>query len=221
MELDTHADTFVAGRNCIILGYSERVCDVLPYSDEYEAKHGIPFVKVAMGFTSSNGARYILIFNEALWIPELENSLCNPNQLRDFGVTVQDNPYALDPMVIRKDEGSEKFVACLRSSGTNIFIETWTPTDSDLSEYPHVTLTNSDPWNPSLVRFPGISDLEIQELEGRNVSVVGYDLREGMTDAGYGDPYHESLRIFDLGVFSSRICSSKTIETKASAGTIS
>ena len=33
-ELDSHADTFVAGRNCILMHYTERVCDVMPYSDE-------------------------------------------------------------------------------------------------------------------------------------------------------------------------------------------
>ena len=221
VELDTHADTFVAGRNCLLMGYSERVCDVIPFSDEYEAKHGVPIVKVATGYTNSNGIRYILIFNEALWIPELENSLCNPNQLRDYGIEVQDNPYAREPMFIRKDDEDEKFVVCLKSSGTNIFMDTWTPTDSDLSEYPHIVLTSSEPWNPYLVRFPGISELEVQEIEGRNVSVVGTDFREGMADSAYGDPYHEAIRIFDLGAFSRRICSSKIIETKVSAGPIS
>ena len=221
VELDTHADTFVAGRNCLLMGYSERVCDVIPYSDEYEAKHGVPIVKVATGYTNSNGIRYILIFNEALWIPELENSLCNPNQLRDYGIEVQDNPYAREPMFIRKDDEDEKFVGCLKSSGTNIFMDTWTPTDSDLSEYPHIVLTSSEPWNPYLVRFPGISELDVQEIEGRNVSVVGTDFREGMADSAYGDPYHEAIRIFNLGAFSRRICSSKIIETKVSAGPIS
>ena len=38
VELDTHADTFVAGRNCLLMHFTERVCDVMPYSDEYEAK---------------------------------------------------------------------------------------------------------------------------------------------------------------------------------------
>ena len=133
-ELDTHADTFVAGRNCIVMNYTERVCDVMPYSDDYEARTDIPIVQAATGYTTSNGSRYILIFNEALWMPELHNSLMNPNQLRDFGIEVQDNPYSSEPMVIRKDDNEEGFVACLRSQGTNIFIETWTPTDRDLFE---------------------------------------------------------------------------------------
>ena len=34
LELDTHADTFVAGRNCTLMNISERVCDVMPYLDD-------------------------------------------------------------------------------------------------------------------------------------------------------------------------------------------
>ena len=34
IELDTHADTIVAGANCCIMSYTGRICDVLPYSDE-------------------------------------------------------------------------------------------------------------------------------------------------------------------------------------------
>ena len=132
VELDTHADTFVAGRNCLLMHYSERVCDVMPYSDEYEAKKSVPIVQIATGYTAANGQRTILIVNEALWIPELEHSLMNPNQLRHFGVTVQDNPYSNSPMVIQKDTNDEEFVACLKSTGTNIYIDTWTPTDRDL-----------------------------------------------------------------------------------------
>ena len=49
VELDTHADTFVAGRNCLLMHYSERVCNVMPYSNEYEAKKSVPIVQIATG----------------------------------------------------------------------------------------------------------------------------------------------------------------------------
>ena len=73
IELDSHADTFVAGRNCLVMHYTERVCDVMPYSDEYDPKNNIPIVQVATGYTTVCGRRYILIFNEALYITELEH----------------------------------------------------------------------------------------------------------------------------------------------------
>ena len=124
IELDSHADTFVEGRNCLVIHYTEHVCDVMPYSDEYNPKSNIPIVQVATGYTTACGKRYILIFNEALYIPELENSLMNPNQLRNYGINVQDNPYISHPMVVEKSDDNQDFVACLQSEGTNIFINT-------------------------------------------------------------------------------------------------
>ena len=47
IELDTHADTIVAGANCCILEYTGRICDVSPYSDEYQPVQGVPIVKAA------------------------------------------------------------------------------------------------------------------------------------------------------------------------------
>ena len=99
-EADTHADTFVAGKNCIPMNYTDRSCDVQPYSDEYAPMKNVPIITAATGYTSAMGINYILIFPEALWMPGLEHSLFNPNPLRHHGTTVQDNPYSEEPMSI-------------------------------------------------------------------------------------------------------------------------
>ena len=176
-------------------------CHTRTYSDEYEAKKSVPIVQIATGYTAANGQRTILIVNEALWIPELEHSLMNPNQLRHFGVMVQDNPYSNSPMVIQKDTNKEEFVACLKSTGTNIYIDTWTPTDRDLQEYPHVVLTSDQLWDPQVIQFPSTSYTEVQELEGQNISMVGHDLRRETVDTEFGDVYHAPIKIFDIKVF--------------------
>ena len=152
--------------------YTEWVCDVMPYSDDHESKTAIPIVKVATGFTSSNGMRYILVFNEAILMPDLHYSLLNPNQLRDYGVEVQDNPYHRDPMIIRSgsDLDQDSFIACLRLEGMTIYIDTWTPTTKDLENYPHVILTSNLPWNPHKVRFPVTDQQVIDEIEECNIS---------------------------------------------------
>ena len=89
-ELDSHADTTVAGANCRILHYTGRECDVSPYSEEYSPVKDVPIVQAATTWQSPNtGQLYILIFNEALYMGEsLEHSLINPNQLRHYGVQV-------------------------------------------------------------------------------------------------------------------------------------
>jgi PhoPQ-activated pathogenicity-related protein len=93
--MDSHADTVVLGKNCVILAYTGRECDVSPYTDYYDAIKGVPIVTGATAWTcQADGETYILVFNEALWMGEtMDHSLINPNQLRHFGIYVQDNPY--------------------------------------------------------------------------------------------------------------------------------
>ena len=77
------------------------------------------------GYTSPSGHSYILVMHEALWMPQLQHSLFNPNQFCHFGTIVQDNPYADTPMVVTSLGGD--FIACLQTKGTDIFLKTWAP----------------------------------------------------------------------------------------------
>ena len=91
----------------------------------------IPIVSAATGFTSANFRNYILVFHEALYMPDMRNTLINPNQCRHFGAKVQNNPYHEEcPMSIESPDG--EFAACLHSNGTVIFLDTWFSAQSDL-----------------------------------------------------------------------------------------
>ena len=48
----------------------------------------------------------------------------NPNQLRDYGVDVDDNPYHGDSMLIREISEHGDFVAGFKSDGTVIYLDT-------------------------------------------------------------------------------------------------
>ena len=108
IELDSHADTIVAGSNCVVMHYTGRECDVSPYTDEYKPIQNVPIVQAATAWQSPDtGQIYILIFNEALWMGDtLDHTLVNPNQLRHYGITVQDNP-ACDKPLYFMTESSE------------------------------------------------------------------------------------------------------------------
>ena len=54
-KLDSHADTTVAGKNCVILRYTDRRCDVAPFSDKYTPTKDVLIVSGATGYTSANG----------------------------------------------------------------------------------------------------------------------------------------------------------------------
>jgi hypothetical protein len=169
-EADSHADTFVAGKNCVTSCFTDRTCDVQPCSNDYAPMKDVPIVTAATGCALSTGMNCMLVFPEALSMPALDHSLFNPNQLRHCSTIVQDNPYCNEPMSVTSPSGD--FTACLQSMGTEIFIKTWTPSAADLQEYPHVVLCSSAPWNPCQVQFPGIAPNEQEEIEVQNIQAV-------------------------------------------------
>ena len=65
-DLDSHADTTVAVKNCVILCYKDRSCDVAPFSDKYTPMKDMPTVLEVTGYKSSNGQNYILMLNGSL-----------------------------------------------------------------------------------------------------------------------------------------------------------
>ncbi|KAI2511702.1 Reverse transcriptase (RNA-dependent DNA polymerase) [Fragilaria crotonensis] len=83
---------------------------------------------------------------------QMDHTLINPNQLRHFGVQVQDNPYEGVQMHLATEDGDMIFP--LDSDGTTIFLSTRTPTAIELHECPHIVLTSRSPWDPHAVQFP-------------------------------------------------------------------
>ena len=92
-ELDSHADTTTAGKKFSIIKYTDQSFYVAPFSEKYTPMKDILIVSEATEFTSENGRNYILVFHEALYMPDMRHTLINPNQCRHFGAKVQDNPY--------------------------------------------------------------------------------------------------------------------------------
>ena len=120
--LNSHADTTVAGGNCVPIWNTERSCYVAPFSDTYETMKYVLIISSAAGFTPTTGRQYILFFHEWLYMPELSHNLINPNQLCHFQTQVHDNIYAADPKSIINPD--RNYIACLESEGTNIFLNT-------------------------------------------------------------------------------------------------
>ena len=97
---------------------------------------------------------YLLIFHKSLWMGDkLDHTLVNPNQLRAYGVSVQDNPFDAKPHSITTDDIS----AQLYSEGTIICGDTRTPTESELSQLPRLIHTSPHDWDPRNVCFPSCS----------------------------------------------------------------
>ena len=99
-ELDSHSDTIVDGKNCIVLSYTGKQCSVFPYREGYESTENVPIANVLSEWQPpENGDIFILIFHEALWMGSvMDDSMINPNQLRHYGINVQDDPTSNRPL---------------------------------------------------------------------------------------------------------------------------
>ena len=125
----------------------------MPYSDTYDAITDVPVVTGDTLWTSPHdGDKFILIFNEALWMGDtLQHTLVNPNQLRAYGTTVQDNPFSSSPL---KFEPPTSLIVPLTTMGTIIYCNTRAPKDCELSTLRHIPLSSSATWDPHYVVFP-------------------------------------------------------------------
>ena len=190
--------------------HTGRECDVSPYSEDYSPVTGVPIVTAATVWQSQyTGQEFLLVFNEALWMPTMPHTLINPNQLRAFGSQVQDNPYSGEPLYIQSHDSS--FNMELHTNGTVIFATTRTPTQADLDsgDIPKVELSSPVDWNPNQVKFlqPFVSFEDTITSKDANVSAVSTNhLGFNFLDEELGGD-----TVFDLGLFSSRVISSATV----------
>ena len=220
-ELDTHADTIVAGRNCVVLHYTGKVCDVEPYRDDYESMKNVAIATVATAWQSPvSGQCYILVFNEALWMGDtIPHTLINPNQLRHYGVHVQDDPTSNRPLSIITADTS--FALEMQCMGTIISFTTRTPTQHELTSCPHVTLSSEHPWNPISVRFQSNAHSLEEEVDRvRQVSGVGSHSLMQLDELEDVDQeeYTSCSTLFHLSDITRRIASMKSIVSESNTG---
>jgi hypothetical protein len=88
---------------------------------------------------------------------KMEHTLVNPNQLRAYGFTVQDNPFSTSPTFISTE--GHGFSMPLKSKGSTSILGVITriPADRELQECQHVILSSEHDWDPQNVRFPKAS----------------------------------------------------------------
>ena len=187
MELDSHADTCTLGSVCLVLQETGRTVDVSGFTQGLGTKDDIKVVTGAVAYDCPlTHVTYILVFHEALYIPEMDVHLLNPFQMRNQGVVVNETPLHQLPVDQRTSDSHS--IICPEveptlhipmvldgvMSGFTVRKPTWEEvTNTDLSHIHHVHMTSSQPWDPSAAAH--------SELEGT--------LR---TDMAYQEPRHIS-----------------------------
>jgi len=181
-ELDSHADTSVAGPNFAVIEYTNQVCNVLPFSKHYANWENVPIVKTATAYDDENtGTTYILILGQALYFgDEVKTSLLCPNKMRSNGVIVDVIPTHLShsnasmhSLIFPEDE----VTIPLKLNGCFSYIPTRTPTTNEIEKCKWLILMNDMPWEPNLIPSQDLEDAAITNLErvhygDRNISSI-------------------------------------------------
>jgi hypothetical protein len=152
-EMDTHADTSCAGANWKLEETTDEVCEVTPFLDSYAPVKEIMVARCSTVWTSPDtGREYLLVGDQMLWFgTQMSHSLINPNQIREYGIPVYDDPYNMDQFGI---DGHETFIP-FNTTGTIVHFESRVPTDWESRNLPVLLLTGEQ-WDPGRVELgPG------------------------------------------------------------------
>jgi hypothetical protein len=153
-ELDSHADTSVAGPNCIVLEYTDEVVNVSAYSEQLETMENIPIVTAATAIDDpATGETTILVIGQAIYMGDkVQNTLLCPNQMRAFGLHVDDIPMHLAPSTKPSTHSihcpDENFNIPLHLKGIFSYFPSRTPTREEVETCKHIHLTNEHVWDP-------------------------------------------------------------------------
>jgi hypothetical protein len=126
-ELDTRADTICCGKNFRLLETTGQLCQVSGFHSSMAAVKDVPVAMCATMHTDGDSGKLILVFHEALYFGGMmDHSLINPNQIRPFGIDVNDNPFNhRDEFGIMQGYYFFEF----ETEGTTVYFNTSCPTD--------------------------------------------------------------------------------------------
>ena len=117
---------------------------------------------------------------------------------------VKDDPFALDEPIHIESE-NRYAVLPLHTEGTIIYLDTWTPTDEDLLQFPHIIMTLPHPCNPSEVQFPKTSQRVEEELTMCSIASATTD--HGMSTMKIDDLLDIEDCLYSIGQLSHRMLS--------------
>ena len=151
-ELDSHADTIVGGANCVLLETTGETATVHSFSDERKPFSDVPIGTIATSWVRPETSEVIvLVMHEALYFGDrLDHSLICPNQLRSYGIVVDDVPRQFDPQSVHSIVvPGEDVTIPLDMNGVVSYFASHKPSEDDLDNCRRVVLSSDVPWNPS------------------------------------------------------------------------
>ena len=172
-EIDSHADTHCFGRNFRPMHWTGQECSVSPFLAEYKEQLSIQICTGATSYTLESGESVVLLFGQGLWFGNrMEKSLINPYQCRAYGIPICDDPTDMNRKLGIKLEGG-CFIELSMQGTTCGFLSRY-PTDDDLQNCRHISMSDEENWDPSTVHFNvSLMQAEIQDnISSRLIHLV-------------------------------------------------
>ena len=101
----------------------------------------------------------------------MDHILNNTNQLRHYGIKVQDNPKSDSALLIVTEDN--EFCMELAMAGTVVYADTFTLSEQELHQCPHIILSLTNAWDPKNMVLPR-ARISLEEAMGtlRHVSAI-------------------------------------------------
>ena len=155
-HLDTHADTCAFGKHCRVLHTYNETVSVSGFHPSMNSLSDVKIAKVAIAYDCAyTHQTYILVFDYVLYIPSLEVNLLCVDQLRDYGIIVNDTPLIRLPVEQRAPTShsilapqSDLHIPLLFEKPISFFHCRKPTYDECSTEDNFVQMTSSVPWEP-------------------------------------------------------------------------
>jgi hypothetical protein len=156
-NLDSHADTCVIDKHCLVTHVYDKTVSVTGYDPKLGSMKGMQIISASLAYIDPlSGETVILWVHQAVHIPTMSNNLLCPMQMRLNDVIVDDCPKFLhhNPTdtthTLTVKVGSDTLVIPLSIWGVTSYFPTCalTVAENDTCRSFDLTFSNPD-WNPS------------------------------------------------------------------------
>jgi hypothetical protein len=187
-ELDSHANMPVVGRNALIVADLETIVDVSPFSPDYPTMKA-KMVDAAIKYVCpKSGEEYILLVDNAIYVPTMQHNLIPPFVMREAGITVNDtakihmeSPSNEDHALVFPETG---FVIKLSLIGVFSYFSSSKPSADDFNTIDGVYKLTPDRWNPHCDSYSTneeqMRDVDGDMIERRQRNPVLLETEEGI-----------------------------------------
>ena len=120
------------------MNYTGDMCEVSPFLKTYAPVPDIPVARCCTVWTDDKGKQYLLVGDKILWFgTALDNSLINPNRIRAYGLSINDDPFNANELGISKEELFIPF----DTTGTVVHFESRVPKEWETTYLPVILIT--------------------------------------------------------------------------------